>query len=58
MYYILKKKIDYANILSKKNNFIKTKKIFNYNNFKINKNKLLLTNKFKLKIIFYNIKNK
>ena len=32
-------------------------KIFNYNLLKINKNKLLFTNKYKLNIIFYIIKN-
>ena len=48
IYYILKKKNGNIDILNKKNNFIKTKEIFNYNIFKVNKNKLLLRNKHNL----------
>ncbi len=40
-----------ANILSKRSNYIETKKLFNYNILKINKNKLLLVNKYKLNTI-------
>jgi len=40
-----------ANILNRRSNYIKTKKLFNYNILKINKNKLLLINKYKLNII-------
>ena len=34
-----------------KKKYIKTKKLFNYNILKVNKNKLLLTNKYKLNTI-------
>jgi len=37
-----------TNALSKKSNYIKMKKSFNYNILKIYKNKLLLINKYKL----------
>ena len=43
--YILEEKHRRANSLSKKNNHIKIKKIFNYSILKFNKNKLLLVNK-------------
>ena len=33
------------NILNRKNNYIKIKKIFYYNIFKVNRNRLLLINK-------------
>ncbi len=46
--YILNKDNDKANALNKRNNYIKTKKSFNYNIFKINKNKSLLANKYEL----------
>ncbi len=34
-----------------KKKYIKTKKLFNYNILKVNQNKLLLTNKYKLNTI-------
>jgi len=46
--YTLDKDNNKANALSKKSNYIKTKKSFNYNILKINKNELLLANKHKL----------
>ena len=49
--YILNKNNSRADILSRKNNYIETKKLFNYSIFKINKNKLLLANKYKLNTI-------
>ncbi len=49
--YILDKDNNRADVLSKQNNYIETKKLFNYNILKINKNKLLLANKHKLNII-------
>ena len=52
-----KKENSKINILNGKNNQIKINKIFNYSIFKINKNRLLLPNKYKLDIILYNIKN-
>ena len=51
------KKNSRADILSRKNDYIETKEIFNYNISKINKNRLLLTNKHRLKIIIYIIKD-
>ncbi len=51
---MLKKKVD---SFSKRSNYIKTKKLFNYNILKVNKNKLLLVNKYKLNIIFQIYKN-
>jgi len=65
--YILNKDNNKANALNKRNNYIKTKKSFNYNIFKINKNKSLLANKHKLNAILrvfrdnkeeFSIKNK
>jgi len=49
--YILNKDNDKVNAINKKGNYIKTKKSFNYNILKINKNKLLLTNKYELNAI-------
>ncbi len=49
--YILNKDNDKVNAINKKSNYIKTKKSFNYNILKINKNKLLLTNKYELNAI-------
>ena len=46
-----------ANILSKRSNYIETKKLFNYNILKINKNKLLLVNKYKLNTILQILKD-
>ena len=40
-----------------KKNYIKTKNLFNYNILKINKNKLLLVNKYKLNIILQILKD-
>ena len=51
------KKNSKADTLSRKNDYIETKEIFNYNISKINKNRLLLTNKYRLKIIIYIIKD-
>ena len=51
IYYTQGEKNGRSNILSKKNNHIETRKIFNYNIFKANKNKLLLVNKPELGII-------
>ena len=48
--YILNKDNNKANAFNKKSDYIKSKKSFNYNILKINKNKLLLTNKHKLNI--------
>ena len=55
--YILDKDNNKANALNKRSNYIKTKKLFNYNIFKINKNKLLLANKYKLNIILQIFRN-
>ena len=44
-------------MLNRKKNYIETRQIFNHNIFKVNKNKLLLLNKFKLDIILCIIKN-
>ncbi len=49
--YILNKNNSRADTLSRKNNYIEIKKLFNYNILKINKNRLLLTNKYKLNTI-------
>jgi len=49
--YILNKDNDKANALNKRSDHIKTKKSFNYNILKINKNELLLTNKYELNAI-------
>jgi len=49
--YILDKDNDKVDALSKRSNYIKTKKSFNYNILKVNKNKLLLTNKYELNAI-------
>jgi len=48
--YILDKNNDKVDTLSKRNNYIETKKSFNYNILKINKNKLLLINKYELNV--------
>ena len=44
-------------IVNRGNYHIKTRKIFSYNIFKINKDKLLLANKPKLSIIIYTMKD-
>jgi len=54
---MLNKDNNRANALNKKSNYIKTKKSFNYNILKINKNKLLLANKYKLNIILQILKD-
>ena len=46
--YTLNKDNDRANILNKRSDHIKTKKSFNYNILKINKNESLLANKYEL----------
>ena len=51
------KKNSKENILYRRNNYIKTKKIFNCNILKINKDEFLLLNKYKLDIKIYIIKN-
>ena len=48
--YILGKDNGRANALSRRSDHIKTKKSFNYNILKINKDELLLTNKHKLNV--------
>jgi len=55
--YILSKDNNKTNALNKRSNYIKTKKLFNYNILKINKNKLLLTNKYKLNAILQIFRN-
>ena len=55
--YILNKDNDKANALNKRNNYIKTKKSFNYNIFKINKDKSLLANKYKLNVTLQILKD-
>jgi len=42
---------------SKRSYYIETKKLFNYNILKTNKNKLLLANKYKLNIILQILRN-
>jgi len=55
--YTLNKDNNKANALNKRNNYIKTKKLFNYNIFKINKNESLLINKYKLNVILRILRN-
>ncbi len=55
--YILDKNNNRANALNRKNNYIKTKKLFNYTILKINKNKLLLANKYELNTILQILKD-
>ena len=57
IYYILENENSRVVTLSRRNNYIETKKIFNHNIFKINKNRLLLKNKHKLGIIVYIMRN-
>jgi len=49
--YILDKDNDKVDAFSKKSNYKKTKKSFNYNILKVNKNESLLTNKHELNVI-------
>ncbi len=46
--YISDKDNNRADAFNRKNNYIKTKKLFNYSILKINKNRLLSANKYKL----------
>ena len=48
--YILRKDNNKANALSKRSDHIKTKKSFNYNILKINKDESLLANKYELNV--------
>lgn len=57
IHYILEKQNNKANALSRKNNFVKTREIFNYTILKINKNELVLEKKYKLRIILYIVEN-
>ena len=57
IYYTLRKENGRADALSKKNDYIEIEEIFNYSILKINKDKLLLVNKYKLNIILYIIKD-
>lgn len=42
-----------ADIFSIRNNYIKTREIFNQSILKVKKNRLLFTNKYKLDVIIY-----
>jgi len=55
--YILRKENDRINTFSKRNNCMKTKRSFNYNILRINKNELLLINKHKLNAILRILKD-
>ncbi len=55
--YTLSKNNDKANALNKRNNYIETKKSFNYNILKVNKDELLLTNKYELNAILRILKD-
>jgi len=55
--YILDKDNNKVDALSRKNYYIETKKLFNYNILKVNKNKLLLVNKHKLNAILQILRN-
>ena len=57
IYQILNRENSNINIFKKRNNYLKTKKIFNHIIFIVNKYKLLLINKYKLDIILYIIRN-
>jgi len=56
--YILEKENDRANALSRRSNHIKTKKSFNHNILKVNNNKSLLINKYKLNAILRILRDK
>ena len=51
IHYILKKENERANALNKRCNYIKFKKIFNYNILKINKDEILFANYVEINII-------
>lgn len=53
IYYTLEKKNGKANTISRKKNYIKTREIFNPKIRKINNNRLLLPNQYKLGLIIY-----
>ncbi len=55
--YILDKDNNKVDALSRRNNYIKTKKSFNYNILKIHKNELLLINKYELNAILRILKD-
>jgi len=55
--YTLDKNNDKANALNKRNDHIKTKKSFNYNILKVNKNESLLANKYELNAILRILKD-
>ncbi len=55
--YILDKDNSRADVFSRKNNYIETKKLFNYSIFKINQNRLLLANKYKLNTTLQILRN-
>ena len=57
MYYTFGKVNGKVNVLSRKNNYIKTRKIFYYRIFNANEDWLLLANKYKLGITICIIKN-
>ena len=57
IYYILEKEKSKADLLSRKNNFIKIKEILNYSILKIIEDKLLSVNKHELGIIIYIIRD-
>jgi len=56
--YILEKENDKANALSKRSDYMKTKKLFNHNILKINQDKSLLINKHELNAILRILRNK
>ena len=49
--YILEKENDKVDALNRRSNYIKTKKLFNYNILKINQDKSLSINKYELNAI-------
>ena len=57
IYYISKKENRRADILNRKINYMKNRKIFNYNILNINKVKLFLVNNYRLSVIIFIIKN-
>jgi len=56
--YILRKENGKANALSRRNDHIETKKLFNHNILKINQDKLLSINKHKLNAILRILRDK
>jgi len=55
--YILDKNNSKVDIFNKKNNYIKTKTLFNCNILFVNNNKLLLANKYKLNATLQILRN-